>query len=131
MNGTNVFSMTVCAGSQTCFTINSGDGDAVQNTYIDWDHSIPGGILTTLPGHRETATFCWTPTQADISPNPHCFTVVVTCLLYTSDAADERSSVDLGGRRIIKKQTHVEIRADIGHVCNNSQQKIRITLQQH
>ena len=26
------------------------------------------------------------------------------CLLYTSDAADERSSVDLGGRRIIKKQ---------------------------
>ena len=26
------------------------------------------------------------------------------CLLYTSDAADERSSVDLGGRRIIKKE---------------------------
>src|SRR5678816_3531280 len=24
-----------------------------------------------------------------------------SCLLYTSDAADERSSVDLGGRRII------------------------------
>ena len=30
---------------------------------------------------------------------------VDTCLLYTSDAADERSSVDLGGRRIIKKKT--------------------------
>ena len=31
----------------------------------------------------------------------------ITCLLYTSDAADERSSVDLGGRRIIKKKkTH-------------------------
>ena len=29
---------------------------------------------------------------------------VVVCLLYTSDAADERSSVDLGGRRIIKKK---------------------------
>ena len=28
----------------------------------------------------------------------------VACLLYTSDAADERSSVDLGGRRIIKKK---------------------------
>ena len=28
----------------------------------------------------------------------------VCCLLYTSDAADERSSVDLGGRRIIKKK---------------------------
>ena len=29
---------------------------------------------------------------------------VCPCLLYTSDAADERSSVDLGGRRIIKKK---------------------------
>ena len=27
-----------------------------------------------------------------------------SCLLYTSDAADERSSVDLGGRRIIKNK---------------------------
>src|SRR5664279_3729791 len=26
------------------------------------------------------------------------------CLLYTSDAADEEDSVDLGGRRIIKKK---------------------------
>ena len=33
------------------------------------------------------------------------------CLLYTSDAADERSSVDLGGRRIIKKKNHGEHRA--------------------
>ena len=32
------------------------------------------------------------------------------CLLYTSDAADERSSVDLGGRRIIKKKNK-----DISH----------------
>ena len=31
------------------------------------------------------------------------------CLLYTSDAADERSSVDLGGRRIIKKKTNDQI----------------------
>ena len=30
------------------------------------------------------------------------------CLLYTSDAADERSSVDLGGRRIIKKKKRVQ-----------------------
>ena len=33
------------------------------------------------------------------------FTDHIRCLLYTSDAADERSSVDLGGRRIIKKKT--------------------------
>src|SRR5664280_3915828 len=29
---------------------------------------------------------------------------VTSCLLYTSDAADEEDSVDLGGRRIIKKK---------------------------
>ena len=37
--------------------------------------------------------------------------VLSACLLYTSDAAAERSSVDLGGRRIIKKKTH----EDRGH----------------
>ena len=30
-----------------------------------------------------------------------------TCLLYTSDAADERSKVDLGGRRLLKKKNQV------------------------
>ena len=32
---------------------------------------------------------------------------MMPCLLYTSDAADERSSVDLGGRRIIKKKKNI------------------------
>ena len=42
-----------------------------------------------------------------------------TCLLYTSDAADERSSVDLGGRRIIKKKKN--IRGDkMAHVYTKS-----------
>ena len=30
--------------------------------------------------------------------------ISISCLLYTSDAADDASSVDLGGRRIIKKK---------------------------
>ena len=34
--------------------------------------------------------------------------LLTTCLLYTSDAADERSSVDLGGRRIIKKKKNTQ-----------------------
>ena len=38
---------------------------------------------------------------------------IVACLLYTSDAADERSSVDLGGRRIIKKK---KVRESMSHV---------------
>src|SRR5678810_754652 len=41
--------------------------------------SAPGGIAFTVGGGGNT----------------------YSCLLYTSDAADERSSVDLGGRRII------------------------------
>ena len=40
----------------------------------------------------------------EIYPNPAINELNYTCLLYTSDAADERSSVDLGGRRIIKKK---------------------------
>ena len=36
------------------------------------------------------------------------------CLLYTSDAADQRSSVDLGGRRIINKKNRTIKRADRG-----------------
>eukprot|EP00658_Telonema_sp_P-2_P079819 TRINITY_DN781_c0_g1_i6.p2 TRINITY_DN781_c0_g1~~TRINITY_DN781_c0_g1_i6.p2 ORF type:complete len:124 (-),score=43.43 TRINITY_DN781_c0_g1_i6:105-476(-) len=34
----------------------------------------------------------------------HVWAETQTCLLYTSDAADEEDSVDLGGRRIIKKK---------------------------
>eukprot|EP00658_Telonema_sp_P-2_P024501 TRINITY_DN19849_c0_g2_i3.p1 TRINITY_DN19849_c0_g2~~TRINITY_DN19849_c0_g2_i3.p1 ORF type:complete len:112 (-),score=18.31 TRINITY_DN19849_c0_g2_i3:23-358(-) len=34
----------------------------------------------------------------------HTHTHCTPCLLYTSDAADEEDSVDLGGRRIIKKK---------------------------
>ena len=32
--------------------------------------------------------------------------VAYSCLLYTSDAADDLLCVDLGGRRIIKKKKH-------------------------
>ena len=42
--------------------------------------------------------FDWTGSDPQVPGN------VNFCLLYTSDAADERSSVDLGGRRIIKKK---------------------------
>ena len=35
--------------------------------------------------------------------------LIYYCLLYTSDAADEEDSVDLGGRRIIKKKQHTQL----------------------
>ena len=52
--------------------------------YLDLTTAHPGGVSMLLAG-RPTSL-------SDL------------CLLYTSDAADERSSVDLGGRRIIKKK---------------------------
>ena len=47
----------------------------------------------------------------------------LTCLLYTSDAADERSSVDLGGSRIIKQKKQQLIRT----VIQTSNNKKKIT----
>ena len=49
------------------------------------------------PAPLQPAALTWQSTVAVAGANRFC-------LLYTSDAADERSSVDLGGRRIIKKQ---------------------------
>ena len=39
--------------------------------------------------------------------------LVTRCLLYTSDAADERSRVDLGGRRIIQQKI------PLSQLCSN------------
>ena len=36
-------------------------------------------------------------------------TLLYACLLYTSDAADEEDSVDLGGRRIIKQRNPFQL----------------------
>ena len=47
INGTNVFSATVCANQPYCFNIFSNDPDAGQNLFVDWDQSIPGATFTT------------------------------------------------------------------------------------
>ena len=67
-----------------------------------------GDVYKRQTTHRIGENFIsvglWQPEKpantVSISPHP----LTDACLLYTSDAADERSSVDLGGRRIIKKQ---------------------------
>ena len=46
----------------------------------------------------------WNGETPSESPSTSVTVLPWVCLLYTSDAADERSSVDLGGRRIIKKK---------------------------
>ena len=55
------------------------------------------------------------------------------CLLYTSDAADERSSVDLGGRRIIKKKknknnvgrTYIKTKKSIYHMISTKKEQLQ------
>ena len=53
--------------------------------------------------------------SSDLTARPFLSIGIKTCLLYTSDAADERSSVDLGGRRIIKKKKIIKY-------CDQTQQ---------
>ena len=87
INGSNLFLELTCAGTQTCFNIFSSDSNANQNTTVTWNYAIPSATFTTVPGPRESASFCWTPTQADISSIPHCFTATVhddNCPMYGS-----------------------------------------------
>ena len=42
-------------------------------------------------------------------PEPERGDQALSCLLYTSEAADDLLCVDLGGRRIIKKKIYVSI----------------------
>ena len=56
--------------------------------------------LVWLAGRYEASQY-----QAELDRDTaDAVTDIRNCLLYTSDAADEEDSVDLGGRRIIKKK---------------------------
>src|SRR5678809_1749783 len=59
-----------------------------------------GSYADMLDSHTRPCCLQVPYTSSGISGSP----LSSTCLLYTSDAAYERSSVDLGGRRIIKKK---------------------------
>src|SRR5678815_1018892 len=67
---------------------------------------IPPAIRPVAPAaknHRKPTARCrfqpTAPNQISQTSNNSQGSIMI-CLLYTSDAADERSSVDLGGRRI-------------------------------
>src|SRR5665811_333165 len=63
------------------------DGRAAGAAFGD---DLACGIQQTCPGRRTSRR--------------HGRVVAHSCLLYTSDAADDLTRVDLGGRRIIKKK---------------------------
>ena len=61
------------------------------------------GVGLVIPCHYDMFEFN-TATPDDFIVTCESLGQPYRCLLYTSDAADERSSVDLGGRRIIQKK---------------------------
>ena len=77
-----------------------GLGDVYKRQYLGWKRVQATSDSLNLSAQQRKQTDDWVSRLDQ------------TCLLYTSDAADERSSVDLGGRRIIKKKkrqtTYVE-----------------------
>ncbi len=77
INGTNDFDVTVCANDPLCFNVFSNDPDAGQQLSVFYNNAIPAATFNASGTPHPTGTFCWTPTQADISNNPYCFTLRV------------------------------------------------------
>ncbi|HRH67846.1 MAG TPA: PKD domain-containing protein, partial [Bacteroidia bacterium] len=78
INGAPSFSRTICAGQPFSFYIASIDTNSTDTTTITWDQSIPGATFTVTGNKRDSAFFSWTPTSADISGTPTCFTATVS-----------------------------------------------------
>lgn len=78
INGTNNFMASVCAGNTLTFNVFSADEDPGQILTMTWNNAITGATFTTAGSPYPTGTFTWTPTAADITTVPYCFTVTVT-----------------------------------------------------
>src|SRR5664280_3904410 len=68
---------------------------------LSWSTLVMAAVSVVLPWSMcpMVPTFTWGFVRWNF-----CLAIAGVCLLYTSDAADEEDSVDLGGRRIIKKK---------------------------
>ena len=87
-----------------------GLGDVYKRQDKDW---VIAGIKKRIANLKGAITTIYVNGNSELEINERidriddCINSVKCCLLYTSDAADERSSVDLGGRRIIKKKKNI------------------------
>eukprot|EP00658_Telonema_sp_P-2_P024114 TRINITY_DN19673_c0_g1_i6.p1 TRINITY_DN19673_c0_g1~~TRINITY_DN19673_c0_g1_i6.p1 ORF type:complete len:149 (-),score=35.28 TRINITY_DN19673_c0_g1_i6:26-472(-) len=64
----------------------------------------PSNAMKRFLDRREKRMTKYVLAQEDLKATQAREGMLRSCLLYTSDAADEEDSVDLGGRRIIKKK---------------------------
>ncbi|MCH8903663.1 MAG: T9SS type A sorting domain-containing protein [Bacteroidetes bacterium] len=69
INGTGIFSDTVCTNTPFCYAIYSSDPDTGQNITLSWNGGIPGATFTTTGNNPDTGMFCWTPANADVGMN--------------------------------------------------------------
>src|SRR5674536_101887 len=78
------------------------DFHSARSTRIRVTHKEPSHLTSTRLVGQSTGSHLrrGVPPVAGLRSHPLNL-IRVTCLLYTSDAADEEDSVDLGGRRII------------------------------
>lgn len=86
IDGSNIFEVDLCAGSNICFDIISSDPNTSQNLTMSWNNGIPAGTFTIGNQNRPIGTFCWTPTAQDIGANR--FTVTIqddACPLFASE----------------------------------------------
>jgi len=75
IDGSNNYSVDVCAGKELCFDVFSDDADANQSTTISWNNGIPDATFNVSGSPHENGTFCWTTTKAD--SGSHFFNVTV------------------------------------------------------
>src|SRR5678816_2220621 len=93
-------------GVTTCITGNCGASNTDIGNYLRFIDSLKLSInVATLIGHNDVRKKVMGRANRDATPDEmeqmkSIVDKAMRCLLYTSDAADERSSVDLGGRRI-------------------------------
>lgn len=77
IDSTNIYTTQTCLGASVCFDVFSADLDQPDSLTINWNQGIPAGTFTVTPGRRPVGHFCWTPTAADVRPQPWYFTVTV------------------------------------------------------
>src|SRR5678815_308885 len=99
----------LCAGALSPTTTQAAVGFSVQvGDYPYYTHGSyywrNGVRWHWVPGHWSYRHHHRYWVHGYYAPRHRYYAPYRYCLLYTSDAADERSSVDLGGRRIIKKK---------------------------
>jgi hypothetical protein len=75
INGTNQYSIDVCAGFPLCFDIFTNDANAGQTTTLTLNNGINGATFNTSGSPFQNARFCWTSTPNDIGQNNFSITV--------------------------------------------------------